>query len=676
MRHFILVGIVWSFCSLHLAAGEIEWIDPEPRELEAYEQKFSEPSLKHERITRQVILELELRHFSELEFDDQLAERFLDLLMMSIDPPHSFLLASDVDEILDSSVTDQIREGEIDFAFDWFEQSLEARETCLEYFEEYLDARHDFTVDETYVIDNELRPYPEDEEARRERWRLIAKYQLLREMAKGSDIEEARQTLSERYRHTYLTAFSANDNDAIHSVIMNAICDAFDHQSTFYSWKQLENFNTNNSQRLVGIGASLQTTADGLRVAKLVSGSPSEQDGRLQVGDVIVGVKDDGAEEYHDVVALPLVEAVQLIRGEANTKVKLRVLKPALQKPVVYTLTRKPIQVSQVRGTVLAGGDLPEDSDYKVGYLHLPYFYQDFEAEAKNRKARSATADTQRELERFNSSDVDIVVVDMRNNSGGSLTEAINLTGLFLDQRPVVLAKDRQGSVQSYLPQKATNVWEKPVVLVVDAVTAGACEILAGAIQDYKRGIVVGDSRTNGAGLIKSSVDLGWRMDESDTSKKMGILQVVNSLFYRPSGESIQRNCIRSDVSLPSLTDHYITRSWDYEYSLSGDRVNGAVKDEYPYELSRRELKSLRFNSELRQAKSEWFKNVEEKIDRYLEEKNRTLITLVPDSFEQSKTQSDEKPEYESLPGLPAITATPFVDEVLAITLDYLEQID
>ena len=433
---------------------------------------------------------------------------------------------------------------------------------------------------------------------------------------------------------------------------------------------------------LDGIGAQL-TSEDGYtKLTSIVPGGAADKDGRLKPGDRItaVGQGEEGAME--DVIDMKLDEVVRRIRGTAGTVVRLSVLPSAGGESQVVAITRAKINLedSAARSQVVEHSKKADGTTFKVGYIDLPSFYMDMEGARSNSTSfRSTTRDVRKILNEFRDGGVDAVVLDLSRNGGGSLTEAINLTGLFIDRGPVVQVKDPEGQVQVYDDEEAGVSWSGPLVVMTSKESASASEILAGAIQDYGRGLIVGDPKTHGKGTVQSLYDVGRQFFNSNM--ELGALKMTIQQFYLPAGKSTQREGVLSDVVLPNITAEFENGEADLDYALPNDTVPASRFTKYNMVKSSM-LADIRNRSLDRVKKSDGFAKSLKIIDLYRAQKKEETYSLRRDDFlkrmaEMDAQRQEEEQALESqVPKKEVFHMDHYNREVLEITKDYYDGIN
>lgn len=642
----------------------------------------------------------------------------MDMYLKSLDPMKLYFTAPDVSKFAAQreKIDDLVRRGDISLAREIYELFLKRVEQRIAAAHRFVDAEHDYSIDEEIVRDPDALTWANSDAEAEERWRKRVKYDLLLQVADEIPKDEAREKLHKRYK-SIGRRWGQIDNDELLEMFLSAITMSFDPHSSYMSPNTLENFEIQMKLSLDGIGASLESKYGETIVRRIVPGGAADKDGRLQVDDVITAVGQGRDGEMVDIVDMKLNDVVRMIRGKPNSIVRLEVLPADGSGRKILDITRAHIELkdSEARSTVLlrgprgevldgddatnqvaadqvAGGDQPPeeatgtvieqqraDGDvFRIGVINLPSFYMDMTARGKgDPNYKSTTRDVRRLLEDFNEKNVDVVIVDLRFNGGGSLPESVDTTGLFIDEGPVVQVKGPDGRVQPYNDEHPGAVWTGPLVVVVNQFSASASEIFAGAIQDYGRGIVVGDRATHGKGTVQQLVNLGRQLLPLNPPN-MGALKITIQQFYRPAGDSTQSRGVVSDVQIPWRTSHWEVGEADLDYALEFDRVAPLEFEDYRF-ADPQIVAELRKRSQQRISKSEFFADEKQRIQRYLERKDRPTTTLNKEEFlaerEELNTEKEQEKLFDDLQSndAPVFDNTPYNQEVTAIALDYLE---
>ncbi len=645
--------------------------------------ELTEPSARDRQITLAVVSLLGREHLSTHELDDEISQRAFQNFLKVLDPMKVYFYQSDIDAFrnYESRLDDMARRGDISFAYLVFKTFLERVDERVATIDGLLAMDHDFTVDEQMVVDRDEARYAVTVEEARERWRKRIKYDLLVLMADDTEGKEAIERLRRRY-HSFASRMHQTDGDELLEMYLTSLTMAYDPHTSYMSPDTLENFEIMMRLNLEGVGASLQSDDGYTVVKKIIPGGAADRQGDLKVEDRIVGVGQGDDGEIVDVVDMKLSDVVDLIRGKRGTVVRLEVTPADSPSRKVIRIVRDRIELtdSEAKGKVFEVGRRPDNGQpYKIGVIDLPSFYMDMAgARLGLPDFKSTTRDVRNILEGFQADGVDAVVLDLRRNGGGSLTEAISLTGLFIPEGPVVQVKDSEGRVQPYHNLDPSMAWKGPLVVVVSKFSASASEILAGAIQDYGRGLVIGDHATHGKGTVQSLMDLGQQLFRIPNAPAMGALKVTMQQFYRPNGDSTQKRGVLSDVEIPSLITHLDVGEDDLDFPVEFDQIAAQQFKRFSY-VDPVVCEMLRRRSEERCSQSEDFAKVQKNISRYKEQKSRKFVTLNKEKFlaerAELNAEKEQQKQLEELNGGDEsleIKRDYYLDEALAITVDFL----
>ncbi|MCA9127696.1 MAG: carboxy terminal-processing peptidase [Planctomycetales bacterium] len=655
-------------------------------------------------IIKQVVRFLEREHLSKHALNDEISERAFDQFLKSLDPLKLYFYQSDIDSLKSDRLRldDFAKQGQMEFAIGVFKLFLRRVDERVEMAHKQIDAPHDFNVEEELLVERDKLSYPGTTEEAMDRMRRQIKYRLLllesdklraeknadadKEQSEAEKVlavdhnEDPRERLHRSYR-TIQKGWHQTDADELLELYVTAITTGFDPHTSYMSADTLENFTIVMSLNLDGIGAQL-TSEDGYtKLTSIVPGGAAAKDGRLQPGDRIVQVGQGEDGTMNDVVDMKLDDVVRQIRGTAGTIVRLSVLPVGGGDMQTYNITRAKITLddSAARSEVVEYGKKADGTPYRFGYIDLPSFYMDMAAARENQGSyRSTTRDVSRILADFQEERVDVVLLDLSRNGGGSLTEAINLTGLFIDTGPVVQVKDRNGQVDIYEDTRGGTAWDGPLVVMTSKESASASEILAGAIQDYHRGIIVGDPATHGKGTVQSLVDLGDRL--LDAPGEMGALKITIQQFYLPGGRSTQKAGVKSDIILPAITASIDNAEADLDYALPNDQVRSARFKDYKM-VDGNLLAGLRDKSRSRVDGSSGFAKLLKRIEMYKAQKDEEYVALDREDFLRRRAELDAQREEEEqaiesqLPKKEVFQLDYYHREVLDIARDYVEVI-
>ncbi|MFN0020717.1 MAG: carboxy terminal-processing peptidase [Pirellulaceae bacterium] len=669
-------SLFWGVIALVLALGA------QPRPVGAADAKLTGPRANDRMVARAVNKLIKDAHLSKHPLDDEISQRGLHLFLKMLDNRKLYFTQADIAEFEKSKadLDDQVNNGDVAFAYAVFQKLLARIDERVVQIDELLKGDFDFTKDEILSTNWDKQEFPKDAEEAKDRWRKLLKYDLL--VLKNDKDEKAKKDdpkdrLSRRY-HSFAKRMHQTDEDELLEMYLTSMTSSFDPHTSYMSPSSLENFKIMMSLNLDGIGAQLKVEDGYTVIDKVVVGGAADKNGQLKVQDRVVQVGQGEEGEMVDVVDMKLNDVVKLIRGRAGSVVRLGVIPAGGGEIKTIRITRAKIELkdSEARGKIVEEGKKADGTPYKVGYIDLPSFYMDMEAARAGGAFKSTTVDVKKILEDFNSKGVDALILDLRKNGGGSLTEAINLTGLFIEDGPVVQVKDPDGRVQHYDDLDREITWKGPMVVLTSKFSASASEILAGAIQDYGRGLIVGDTSTHGKGTVQSLLDVGPQIFRVKNPPNLGALKLTMQQFYRPNGDSTQKRGVLADVVLPSITDHMDVSEGDLDYALEFDKVPAAQftkQDKVPTPLVL-ELKSL---TQSRQQKSDDFTKLAKNIGRYEDFKKKKEYPLSEEKFLAKKAELDsekeeEKATAEESDNKEVFKRTFYENEAVNITLDYI----
>ena len=655
----------------------------EPPRLAPATAQSPKPGQNDRAITLAVRSYLEREHYLGRPIDDEVARRWFKAFLEALDPMKVYFMQGDVDGFLQKrdSLDDLVKRGDVSFAYEVLGRFLQRVDSRLPLIEKLIQAPQDFTVQESIVTDRDATSWAKTEAESEDLWRKRIKYDLLVQKMEKTPLDEAKDKLLRRYR-SFAKRMHQMTADELLETYLSTLTGSLDPHTSFMSPGTLENFEIGMRLQLDGIGASLKGEDGYTTVAEVVPGGAADRDGRLKAKDRIIGVGQGAEGEIVDVVDMNLNEVVKLIRGKRGTIVRLKLIPVGQNAPKVYDIVRDKIELkeSEARGEVIEHGKKADGTPYRIGVINLPSFYMDM-AGARQGQAdyKSSTRDCKRLLEDFRQKNVDCVVLDLRNNGGGSLPEAISLTGLFIDKGPVVQIKDKDKLVRPYDDNDPGVTWGGPLVVLINKFSASASEIVAGAIQDYHRGLVVGDKASHGKGTVQSLLDLGRQLFQRlDNAPSLGAIKITMQQFYRPSGDSTQLEGVKSDVELPSITTHLPVGESDLDHAIAFDRVpraafqpSGKVNDGM--------LTTLRARSAERVVGNEEFQKLAKDIARYERRKQEKTISLVESEFErqwnEGKAAEDEEKKLEELEGhkRPVVRRDFYFNEAMNVAVDYLQ---
>ena len=689
------------------------------------------PGLRERLITLQFISLLETNHISQRPVDQTLSKEAFRLYIKSLDARKSYFYQSDIDEFktkYESRFCEFLKNHpvEVEPAFDIYNRYLIRLKERVDMIQEILDMPMDFTVDEEYVIEKSkdftldetiirekrLRSFPKTEKEAYERWQKRLKYELLglkneattnrqkrdKALADGKEPEEFDERdpverLKKRYvslQRRMLLEVHSDDRESLNSIrqqandevmelLLNAVAGVLDPHSNYFSPATEEAFGTGMSKNFQGIGATLSSEDEYIVVRDVIAGSPADKSG-IRKNDKIRGVGQGKDGKIEEVINFKVTDVVKRIRGPKETMVRLDILPGGKNPPKVVEIVRDTITLDDqaAHSEVFRVGQKADGTPYKIGFIELPDFYLDMNAlRQRETDVRSSTTDLKQMLKGFVEANVDAVVLDLRDNGGGALQEAIAITGLFTGAGTVVQVKDEANPRP--LPKGGNDPscdWTGPLVVVTNKFSASASEILAGAIKDYKRGLIVGDSTTHGKGTVQSVLDLNRQLLGGGN---FGSGKITIQGYYLPSGVSPQKTGVESDIVLPSLSDvrEDIMES-DLDNALALRRVDTAPNFTSKQYVTPRIVTELKRRSDQRIKEDEEFIKQQDKIFAYKEASAKRVVPLNEAKYiEEMKRFNSDEWEKEELEDLlnneKKIRRDFYVDEVLALTVDFVK---
>ena len=523
--------------------------------------------------SKQSLHQLLGRHYEKQRLNDNLSGKIYDLYLESMDGTRSYFLASDIEEFEQYrfKLDDGLIKGNLDAPFIMYNRLQQRVTERLSFLLKQLPEKakgYDFSKDEQLSLDRENVEWSKSSQELDDLWRKRLKNSILNLRLADKKDEDIYELLSKRYQNQLNRTHLANEDDGF-QVYMNAVTHAFDPHTAYFSPRNTENFNINMSLSLQGIGAVLQTEDEHTKVVRLVPAGPAAKAGQLQTADKITGVG-QGDEEIVDVIGWRLDEVVDLIRGAKGTTVRLEIIPSDATdlKTNIINIVRDEVKLEEqsAQKEII---DIPQgDKTLKIGVIDIPTFYIDFQGRQEGKKDfKSTTRDVERLVNELKDEKVDGIIIDLRNNGGGSLDEALNLTDLFIDRGPVVQVRYSNGYVQvlpEHKNQKPGIVYGGPIAVLTNRLSASASEIFAGAIQDYGRGIIVG-GQTFGKGTVQSVLPL-----------EHGQLKLTQAKFYRVSGDSTQHQGVIPDILFPSLFDKEKIGESALDEALAWDTIRPA----------------------------------------------------------------------------------------------------
>ncbi len=536
------------------------------------------PTEQESYVARRVADIIAHEHYRRAPLDDRLSSLILDRYLDAIDGARSYFYASDIAEFerYRYQLDDAIKSGDVEPAFVIFRRYQQRNRERMAYAIELLNKKPDFDLDESFNFDREKEPWPAGAAEMNELWRKRVKNDALSLVTTGKQWPEVVDILRKRYEHVAKRMDQSKPED-VFEAFMNAFVLSLDPHSNYFSARNSEEYNIQMSLSYEGIGASLSLTDDYVTVIDVIAGGPAAVSGKLGANDRITAVGEGKTGELVDVIGWRLDDVVQKIRGPGGTLVRLQLL-PAgaapgsTQKVVEFTRNRVSLENQashKAMRTVTRNG-----REVKIGVITVPSFYQDYDASRAGVKDyRSTTRDVQRLIGELRKDGAEAIIMDLRANGGGYLPEAESLTGLFIDRGPVVQLRDTTGHIEVDDDPDPAIFYSGPLIVLVDRFSASASEIFAGAIQDYGRGLIIGQ-QTYGKGTVQNAHPLNYTI--FGRKPELGQLNVTIGKYYRITGESTQDRGVTPDIAMPSLIDANEVGESTRDRALPWDHIEAA----------------------------------------------------------------------------------------------------
>ncbi len=603
-------------------------------------------------------------HYSRTDFEDEVSEKFLESYLKFLDSNKLYFNQKDIDSFnkkYKTTLDDYIFEGSIQPATDIYNLYVERVTKRVEKIKEILNTK-EFKFDSDRTVEKRRKDsdWAADEQACDQLWENILEGQLLEEEIRkrrqterakelgkkledilGDDSKESpKEKILNRYTR-FMETLDKNDKEEACNFFLSTLSQVYDPHSEYFSQSELENFQVNMQNKLVGIGALLQMDDGAAKIQGLVVGGPADRGGELQIGDRIVGVSQGSDKEMVDILYMKLNRVVDMIRGEKNTTVILKVVPTdAPDETKLISIVRDEVKLKDKAANAELIEVIGDDGvATKIGWINLYAFYADMQ-----RGTVSCSFDVKRLLERLKKEKIESLVIDLRGNGGGSLEEAIRLTGLFIDGGPVVQAKSAKGRITNKKSKVPNAIYDGPLVVLTDRSSASASEIFAAALQDYGRAIVVGDKSTFGKGTVQTVMPVRNYMPAifpKDTKDRAGALKVTIQKFYRIAGGSTQLKGVVPDIILPSYRDALETGEESLPNALEHDSIAKMKYESLDLQETRQQLLKL---SEQRVKSDKEFNYIIEDNKRYKEINDRNEVSLnIEKRLEENKKEKERR---------------------------------
>jgi len=606
-------------------------------------------------------------HAQYNELDDELSKRILSNYIDTLDYGKYYFYQSDISEFSkhEKHFDDYITIGDFRAVYEIFNVYKKRYDEAMEIFDELLKADYDFQVDETIITDRRNVPFAANKDDMRERWRKNIKLQLLNYISAGKDIKEAKQKLQKKYQLAKKRLEEIN-NDKLMDIFLNSVTTALDPHTNYLSYEDSQDFDISMKLKLEGIGVRLRSEDGFVIVESIITGGAADKlpdELKLKPNDKIMAVAQGNGDPV-DVIDMDLKDVVKLIRGEKGTKVTLTILRESVNgdKPqrLKVPIVREEIKLedSEVKYSVHS---MDRDGhDFKIGYIKLPSFYKDDDS------GKSSSGDTKAAIENLKKEHINLIVLDLRGNPGGRLDEAVEIAGLFIDEGPVLQVMNKNNPPRIYYDNDPAIYYSGPLVVLIDRFSASASEILAGALKDYRRALIIGASNTFGKGTVQSY---------SELRRNMGAIKITTHIFYQPGGTSNQLNGIAPDILVPDMSSIWDISEAESKYPLKWQRIDPATFKKYNM-LNESLVKNLKSISEKRTSAGE-YAELRKKIKEFSAKIKKKEISLKEEADLSRKRDKEieESIRQEHDKKIVDLKKDLFLREAFNLGIDYIERI-
>lgn len=603
-------------------------------------------------LIKSIIANLDRFHFQPQKVDDNFSEKVYDLYMDRIDGNRRWLTQEDVDRLgkFEMKIDDEADAG----TYEFFDMSLNLLENGLDktegYFKEILSKPFDFSIDESIDLSDDKKPFAKNDEELKENWRKYLKRETLTRLVddleaqkegkdedlKGKSFEEleqkAREDVLNVFEKWYTRMRKLKRTDRL-SNYLNAVANVYDPHTGYFKPRDKENFDIRMSKTLEGIGAQLRAEEEYTRVISIIVGGPAWKGKQLEADDLIMAVA-QGDGEPVDVNGMVIDDVVDMIRGKKGTEVRLTVKKKDGSKEVI-AIERDVVIMEEgyAKSTLLTS----PDNNEKMGYINLPSFYADFGRNG----GHSCAEDVAKEVKKLKKHNVEGIILDLRNNGGGSLEEVVDMAGLFIEKGPIVQVKSRIGRSGVHEDEDGKVLYDGPLVVMVNEYSASASEILAAALQDYGRAVIVGSTSTFGKGTVQRFLDLDRAVMGYSDVKPLGSIKLTIQKYYRVNGGSVQLNGVKSDIVFPDLFSYFDSGEKDYDHALDYTEIAPVQYGQNVYSVTDK-LDELREASEKRTKNDAAFQQIETHAKWLKSQKDVKIYSLNIDKYTQLEKEQKE----------------------------------
>ena len=609
------------------------------------EDKFSDPN-KEKLLIEVVKYVVEKGHYSTLDINDDISEKIYNTYLEQLDAQKRFFLQSDIRQFekYKLKLDDQLKDQDLTFFNLVYETSRKRINEVKNYYEEIMSNSFDFSSNEDINLDFENKSYARNSNEIKNRWRKQLKYSTLDIIS--LKLGDSIKIIDNKTRNESMTLIKKNTDDFFDYVeemdrddwfanYINAFLNQLDPHTVYFNPEDKDRFDTNISGKFDGIGARLQKTEGTVKIVDIIVGGPIWKDKLLDVGDIILKVAQENQDPVN-IIGMKLDDAIKLIKGPADSFVTLTVKKISGEIKDVL-IKRGVVELEEL----YAKSTLINKGDKNYGYISLPKFYIDF----SDRKSRNSANDVKNEIIKLKNNGISGLILDLRNNGGGALQTVVDMTGLFIERGPIVQVKSTGNRKQILYDKDPQVVWDGPLVILMNKMSASASEILAGALQDYNRAVIIGNEKSFGKGTVQNVIDLNRFI--SNSSYDLGALKITTDKFYRINGESVQLEGVKSDIVIPDSYKYIFNGEKDEKNPLQWDKITPANFDKW---AKRDYLNKISSENQSRIDNDDYYSLINDRAQWLKDQQSNKTISLNFNSYNSFLTKQREKNKrFESL---------------------------
>ena len=609
------------------------------------EDKFSDPN-KEKLLIEVVKYVVEKGHYSTLDINDDISEKIYNTYLEQLDAQKRFFLQSDIRQFekYKFKLDDQLKDQDLTFFNLVYETSRKRINEVKNYYEEIMSNSFDFSSNEDINLDFENKSYARNSNEIKNRWRKQLKYSTLDIIS--LKLGDSIRVIDNKTRNESMNLIKKNTDDFFDYVeemdrddwfanYINAFLNQLDPHTVYFNPEDKDRFDTNISGKFDGIGARLQKTEGTVKIVDIIVGGPIWKDKLLDVGDIILKVAQENQDPVN-IIGMKLDDAIKLIKGPADSFVTLTVKKISGEIKDVL-IKRGVVELEEL----YAKSTLINKGDKNYGYISLPKFYIDF----SDRKSRNSANDVKNEIIKLKNNGISGLILDLRNNGGGALQTVVDMTGLFIERGPIVQVKSTGNRKQILYDKDPQVVWDGPLVILMNKMSASASEILAGALQDYNRAVIIGNEKSFGKGTVQNVIDLNRFI--SNSSYDLGALKITTDKFYRINGESVQLEGVKSDIVIPDSYKYIFNGEKDEKNPLQWDKITPANFDKW---AKRDYLNKISSENQSRIDNDDYYSLINDRAQWLKDQQSNKTISLNFNSYNNFLTKQREKNKrFESL---------------------------